>query len=280
MDPVRKALWFIEGHSRDVLTLDDIAQACRVSPFHLTRAFASMTGISLMRYVRARRLTEAARQLQLGATDILSIALEAGYGSHEAFTRAFRDQFGLTPEQVRALGHSTNIPFVEAITMNPVATTELSPPRFESLKPMRMAGLVERYDCQAKQGIPNQWQRFVPYLGTIRGRVGQATYGLVYNFDSNDHFDYMSGVEVTPNTQLPSGFQDLELKEQNYAVFTHKGHIAGIHASLAAIWGQWFPESGHQTTSAPVIERYGPEFDGLTGLGGFEIWIPIKEKGA
>ena len=104
MDPVQKALWFVESHSREPITLEDIARACKVSPFHLTRAFAASMGLSLMRYVRARRLSEAARQLAEGADDILGIALDVGYGSHEAFTRAFRDHFLLTPEQVRAPG--------------------------------------------------------------------------------------------------------------------------------------------------------------------------------
>ncbi|MGE5157753.1 MAG: helix-turn-helix domain-containing protein [Gemmatimonas sp.] len=66
----------------------------------MVRAFAAATGFSVMRYVRARRLSEAARALARGAPDILSLALEADYGSHEAFTRAFRDHFGMTPEAV------------------------------------------------------------------------------------------------------------------------------------------------------------------------------------
>ncbi len=107
MDPVQKALWYVESHSRESITLDDIAGACKVSPFHLTRLFATTMGLSLMRYVRARRLCEAARLLAQGADDILAVALAVGYGSHEAFTRAFRDQFGLTPEQVRARVIST-----------------------------------------------------------------------------------------------------------------------------------------------------------------------------
>jgi AraC family transcriptional regulator len=56
MDPVQKALWYVESHSRESITLEDIANACKVSPFHLTRLFAATMGLSLMRYVRARRM--------------------------------------------------------------------------------------------------------------------------------------------------------------------------------------------------------------------------------
>jgi AraC family transcriptional regulator len=97
MNPLNKALWYVERHFTREITLEEIAGAAGVSRFYLTRAFAMTTGYSLMRYVRGRRLTEAARALVQGAPDILTVAVEAGYGSHEAFTRAFRDQFGAAP---------------------------------------------------------------------------------------------------------------------------------------------------------------------------------------
>jgi AraC family transcriptional regulator len=106
MSIVAKALWYIENrYGQPGLSLDEVAAACQVSRFHLTRAFGMATGLSLMRYLRARRMTEAAQALAAGAPDILAVALDAGYGSHEAFTRAFREQFGCTPEAVRAQGH-------------------------------------------------------------------------------------------------------------------------------------------------------------------------------
>ncbi|OWK45403.1 AraC family transcriptional regulator [Fimbriiglobus ruber] len=278
MDPVRKALWYVESHSREPVALEDVARACHVSAFHLTRAFAAATGLSLMRYVRARRLSEAARRLADGADDILALALEAGYGSHEAFTRAFRDQFGATPEQVRARGHLDNIPIVEALPMSTATTPapDLAPPRFETRKPTLFAGLVERHSCQSPVGIPDQWQRFTPYLGNIPGQVGRVAYGVCYNFDRDGNFDYLCAVEVTNDANLPKGLTSLAMPEQRYAVFTHAGHVAGIRATLAAIWNQWFPESGYKAAEAPTLERYGPEFNPQTGLGGFEIWVSIQ----
>src|ERR1700722_17711908 len=108
MNPAQKALWFIESHLADELTLDEIAAIGGISRFHMVRAFAAATGLSVMRYERVRRLSEAARALASGAPDILSRALEADYGSHEAFTRAFRDHFGVTPEAVRASARLDN----------------------------------------------------------------------------------------------------------------------------------------------------------------------------
>src|SRR5580700_2495019 len=102
MSIAEKAVWIIERNSERNLSLNEIAKSCDVSRSHLANAFGTATGLSVMRYLRARRLSEAARALAGGAPDILSLALDADYGSHEAFTRAFRDHFGVTPEAVRS----------------------------------------------------------------------------------------------------------------------------------------------------------------------------------
>ena len=118
MNPVEEALWFVENRPSGELSLRETARSVGVSPHHLARAFGMATGQSFMRYARARRLSEAARTLAARQPDILSVALEAGYGSHEAFTRAFRDQFGVTPEACRAAASTDHIKLVEPIRMN------------------------------------------------------------------------------------------------------------------------------------------------------------------
>src|SRR6202041_663474 len=112
-----------------------------VTRFHMVRAFAAATGYSVMRYVRARGLSEAARSLAAGAPDILSLALDAEYGSHEAFTRAFRDHFGLTPETVRSLACIEDLKLQEPIQLKSSIIENLDPPRFEVVRPLLMAGI-------------------------------------------------------------------------------------------------------------------------------------------
>jgi AraC-like DNA-binding protein len=140
MNPVAKALWFIESHLTQELMLDEVANAGGVSRYHMSRVFGIATGYSITRYVRGRRLTEAARTLARGAPDILAVALDAGYGSHEAFTRAFRDQFGLTPEGLRASGNLKGIELMEPIKMDETLLANLEPPRFEKLKTLQRSG--------------------------------------------------------------------------------------------------------------------------------------------
>jgi AraC family transcriptional regulator len=68
----------------------------------------------------------------------------------------------------------------------------------------------------------------------------------------------------------------VRIAAQRYAVFTHAEHISTIRRTIKTIWNKWLPESDHQLADAPNFERYGEAFDPRTGLGGLEIWIPIR----
>jgi len=276
MNPAQKALWYIESHLAGRLTLDEISEVAGVSRFHLVRAFAAATGFSVMRYVRARRLSEAARALSAGAPDILQVALDAEYGSHEAFTRAFREHFGITPEAVRARTCVDKLKLQEPILMDSTAFETVAPPRFEITKAMLVAGLSERIIQHNGAGIPGLWQRFHPYMQNVPGRIGKVAYGVCCNGDDTGNFDYIAGVEVADFSDLPREFSRVRIPEQRYGVFAHGGHISTIRGVVNTIWNQWLPSSGFRAADAPSFERYGETFDPATGDGGFEIWVPIK----
>jgi AraC family transcriptional regulator len=277
MNPAQKALWFIESHLADALTLDEVAAIAGISRFHLVRAFAAATGLSVMRYVRARRLTEAARVLASGAPDILRVALEADYSSHEAFTRAFRDHFGVTPEAVRGSAHLDNLQLQEPIIMDSTVIDNLQPRRFATGKPLLVAGVGERYNCESGAAIPGQWQRFHQKVDDIPNRIGKVAYGVCCNGDDSGNFDYIAGVEVSDFSDLPREFSRVRIPERRYAVFSHREHISTIRRTVNTIWNHWLPASGLTAADAPNFERYDENFDPLTGDGGLEIWLPVKD---
>ena len=275
MNPAQKALWFIESHLAGELTLDGIAGVAGISRFHMVRAFAAATGLSVMRYVRARRLTEAARALAGGAPDILQLALDADYGSHEAFTRAFRDHFGVTPETVRGSTCLDRLKLQEPIVMDSTIIDNLKAPRFVTGKPFLVAGIGERYTCESGAAIPGQWQRFHHSVDNIPGRLGKVAYGVCCNADDAGNFDYISGVEVSDFSDLPREFSRVRIPAQEYAVFSHREHISSIRRTVNTIWNHWLPSSGLKAADAPNFERYDENFDSSTGNGGLEIWIPV-----
>jgi AraC family transcriptional regulator len=223
-------------------------------------------------------LTEAAKRLVDGKVGIATIAFDHGYGSHEAFTRAFREQFGVTPEAVRAQGHLRTLPLVMPIRLETDMTTEPLNAKIHDHDALLIAGSNERYSCSTRAGIPSQWQRFAPHLGRVPSQVGQDAYGVCYNTDDEANMDYLCGVEVKDFSAVPSDFARLRIGPQRYAVFQHRGHISLIDQTLQAIFSKWLPESEYEIADAPLLERYPPSFDGRTGMGGMEIWVPIHEK--
>ncbi len=276
MDPIGKAIWYIESHLAMDLSLDSIAKVAGVSRYHLARAFGYVVGISAMRYVRQRRLSIAAQSLSDGAPSILGVALEAGYNSHEAFSRAFKDVFGVSPETVRESRSLCHLPIMEPIKLTEDLLDNLEPERFETGRRFWVAGLSEHYTDETIAGIPLQWQKFAPHIGTIPGQVGTTSYGICYNGDGEGAIDYMAAVEVADVSNLPSDLDHMEIKPQRYAVFLHADHISTIRRTVRTIWGKWLPESGYEVAQAPDFELYDERFDGMTGNGGVEIWIPIK----
>jgi AraC family transcriptional regulator len=182
----------------------------------------------------------------------------------------------LTPDALRTRGHLNNLALVEPIKMDQSLLTHLEPPRFEDGQPFLVAGLSARYSCDTSHAIPSQWQRFGPYFGKLPKQVGGIGYGVCYNGDDAGNFDYLCGVEVSDFSNLPAELTSLRIAAQRYAVFTHRDHISTLRRTMNTIWNQWLPASGHAPADAPNFERYDERFDPVSGMGGLEIWLPLK----
>jgi AraC family transcriptional regulator len=276
--PVERALWYVESHFTREVSLDEVARICGVSRFQMSRAFGEALGLSLTQYLRGRRLSEAARALAAGAPDILAIALEAGYGSHEAFTRAFHEQFGLTPAELRTRGHLDGLALIEPRRRDPPAPAALEPPRLERRGPLSIAGLGERFPSHSLAGIPALWQRFHAHLGHVPGQVGSVAYGVCMAAGGDrGSTHYLAGVEVADLSEIGETLTGLRIPGQRYAVFRHAAHITTIASTVEAIFRAWLPASGHAAAGFPdLIERYDASFDPDTGAGGLELWLPLR----
>jgi AraC family transcriptional regulator len=279
MSLTNKAIWTIERNLAEPLALLDLAAACDVSRSHLAHAFGAVTELSVMQYVRGRRLSEAARSLATGdAPDILSLALDAGYGSHEAFSRAFRAQFHTTPEMVRRNKTVKGLAMINAMKASEAAGTKLAPPKFVSGPAMLFVGLAQRQSFAATQEIPGQWRRFMAAYEDIPNKVTPIPFGISTNMDEDGNFEYMCGVQVSDASDLSKGLSKLSAPAQRYAIFQHLDHVSKIAATYSAIWNDWLPAHAHRVADGPCLERHLETFDPLTGLGGVEIWIPIEER--
>lgn len=277
MSAIDRTIWMIEARFRDPPGLDELAAHAGVSRSHLSRIFPAATGHTVFGYLRGRRLSEAARAVAAGAPDLLGVALEAGYGSHEAFTRAFRDQFGATPEEVRRSGSTDQLPLVEPLAMTHTTSLRLAPPRLFTRPAFRLAGIGARLDMSQPNSISALWQDFAPYLGNVPGAVNGPAYGVVVGMDEMV-CDYLCALEVTESSDLPRSFRQVLVPARRWAAFRHEGHISTIRSTIRAIYEHGLAAAGlTQAEGLSFIEYYGPDFDGRTGLGTCEIWIGLAE---
>jgi predicted transcriptional regulator YdeE len=157
-----------------------------------------------------------------------------------------------------------------------VESYQLDAPRFENAGELLIAGLNAAYTFETRNRIAAQWEKFAPSIGAVPGQVGKHSYGVCWNYKPGTGFDYLAGVEVSSATGLPAEFRHIRLPAERYAVFTHRQHVSAIPSTLDAIWKKWLPNSGLEATGALSFERYSEEFNPQTGMGGTEIWVPVK----
>lgn len=277
MGVMQRVVWYVESNHRVPFDLADVARHVGVSRFHLSRLFGGWTGSSLMGYVRGRKLTEAARALTLTDISISEIAFDHGYASHEAFSRAFKEHFGIKPKDLRALGDLSQLQLVEPYQMSSIEKVALKDPRIEALDAFTVTGKLMRVRFEKLDVIPALWREFAPYFGQIPSQVGGVTYGVCANTDHNDGtFDYIAGAETKPGSEPGKELQSMKVPAQRYVIFTHSGHVGDISSTWNAILDDWLPESEHEASDGPSFERYDERFDGETGRGDVEIWIPVK----
>ena len=184
---------------------------------------------------------------------------------------------------MRAQGDVTNLNLVEPIRMDETLLTTLEPPRFEDGRALLLAGLPSP-KCNAMALKP---ARPFPRNGSAsRRRIAQA--GPRARPDRPRRLRRALEQRRRRQRRLHdrSGSRGLRLRvaAQRYAVFTHRQHISGIRRTWYTIWNKWLPQlasdEGIEALDAPDFERRfeqcGEEFVGRTGLGGVEIWVPVK----
>ena len=156
---------------------------------------------------------------------------------------------------------------------------KLVDPRFENGRALPIAGLRSDFSPGAIGQVPAPWQRFVPHMPRISKRVEQVAYGMCWN-STDAGVDYLAGMEVSACESLRAEFAVVSLPAKKYAVFAHRGQLAKINETCTAIF-QWFKEHSNQRLSGAggepcFFERYGEQSNPHSGMGGMEVWVPVK----
>ncbi|QUD86454.1 AraC family transcriptional regulator [Phenylobacterium montanum] len=275
MSLVNRALWIIDRNLGGELTLPGLAETLGVGRHHLAHAFAAATGLPVMAYVRRRRLSEAAEALARGAGDILDLALESGYGSHEAFTRAFKAEFGQAPQGVREAGSTGALPLLAPLQWIEAPAWPLTAPRLIPSRPINAAGLSGVFAFDATEAIPTLWRRFMPEFAAMPNRTALIPVGVVSTPTEEGAFAYLCAAEVESFRGVPAHIECWPIPAATYAVFDHAQHVSALNRTYAAIWNGGLADFGLTPAEAAGLERHGRNFDPATGLGGMEVWIAV-----
>jgi AraC family transcriptional regulator len=225
-----------------------------------------MVGESLAEHIRRLHLERAAMRLRRTEKAIIEIALEAGYETHEAFTRAFRTLCGCSPSQYRrdrsvALApRPGNVPYRENGSVNdlqlPVGDG-LMEVRIEHMEPMHVA-FVRHVGPYDRVGVA--WERLCVRLGK-EGLLGPGTkfIGICYDdpeVTAPEKIRYDACVTVDDDFKAEDDVGVQTISGGEYAVTTHIGPYNTLGQTYAKLLGQWLPRSGRELRSEPSLEFY------------------------
>lgn len=274
---------FIEQHLADKISVHDIAASAHFSTYHYCRVFKAMVGDTPKEYLRKRRLTVAARRLLMDEVNVLTVALEAQFESQEAFTRAFKALFDMTPAQYRKINEPFRLLYRERLEKTDLEhlNERISMQPEMVLQPaMKLVGVANQFD-DGDLNLPKLWSGFYPYKDKIVNRQGADFLGLYESYEESDEgtrFVYICATEVTSFEEVPEGMITRELPEQLYARFAHTGPLSNLEQTLRYIWGSWLPKSDYEYAEKPDFELLPAKFNPTDPNSQIYLNIPVSRK--
>lgn len=278
---ILRVLLYIEEHLDSDLTLEQLAGIACFSPFHFHRMFAAHTGETLHKYIRRLRIERAVGRLAYSDTPIVHIALEAGFETHEAFSRAFRKTYGMSPTDFRQKACEGD-PFFfyqsePPPQPRPIGTLNMKV-RIEKIEPKPTVFL--RHTGPYTQ-IGKKFQELQCWAAP-RGILGPHTQVMGIYHDNpevtpEDKLRSDAVLTVQGSIEVDGDVQSGKIPGGEYAVATHQGPYAKLAECYRWLYGKWLDQSGRLPADSPCFERYvndpttTPEDELLT-----EIYIQLK----
>ncbi len=265
---------YIHDHLEEEISTDRLAEVACLSPFHWHRIYAAMRGETVAVTVRRLRLARAADRLANSATPVMEVARRAGYGSVEAFGRAFKDAYGKPPADFRASG--SHVAFKAA---NQAGDATGFPVSIETLPDVRCASVAH---TGSYMQIDRAMGRLFEGLATQRLLAGPPRMiGLFFDDPDlvpTEQLRSMACVPVGREAKPSAPLGETTLRGGLYARLRYQGPYANMKDAYRWLWGVWLPQSGYDPADAYVFEEYlndprnVPPPDLLT-----DIHLPLQE---
>ncbi|MEV5006336.1 AraC family transcriptional regulator [Streptomyces sp. NPDC056159] len=276
----------VEEHLAEELDVDGLARTLGTTEYHLRRMFSSLAGMPLSEYMRRRRMTVAAADVVRGEDDLLSIAVRHGYGSTEAFGRAFRAVHGAAPRDVRREGGPlrTQPQLRFRLTVEgtiPMDTRLVDHPAFRLVGHAARVPLIHQgVNPHIQQHItalpPQEHLRLKALSETEPGGLLQVCDDLAPDSAEGSELTYLHGVAVSRDTPAPDDLDAIEVPAGMWAVFRSSGpYPQTLQTTWAATSTDWFPSNPWRLRPGPsivtVLER-ADDFSTAT----CELWLPVE----
>ncbi|MET9700021.1 AraC family transcriptional regulator [Streptomyces sp. NPDC006529] len=285
LERLNQAMEHIERQLDGSVDVGELARVAATSEYHLRRMFSALAGMPLSEYIRRRRLTVAGAEVLGGERTLLEIAVRYGYGSGEAFARAFRAVHGVGPGEARRTG--------AALSSHPRMTFRLivdgsssmryrvvHKPGFSVVGAKARVPLVHSGPNQAiidfVRGIGDQPRELLEKLSD------QEPHGILAVCDDLDpgraegtDLDYYHGVVTSASP--PEGMATLPVPAGTWAVFTTSGPAPeAIQALWRDVFTEWFPSNPYRSRPGPEILRMRMSADGSEADA--ELWLPVERE--
>ncbi|MCI9597980.1 MAG: AraC family transcriptional regulator [Firmicutes bacterium] len=272
------AVHYIEEHLTDEIDYHQLGLIACCSGFHFQRMFTYMAGIPLSQYIRRRKMSLAAVDLQDGDMKIIEVAEKYGYRSPTAFNRAFQSVHGIAPSTVKKDGAS--VKSYPSLTFKiTVKGTEEMNYRIETKEAFRIVGVSAPLHQEIEKNfsvVPGMWQEAAAN-GTIEklaGMMDAQPMGLLGVSACGDDENWKYFIAVS-STKAAGEYEEYIVPASTWAVFPGSGTNQAIQQLEQRIVTEWLPTSGYEYANAPDIEVYlNPDPQNAQ----FEVWIPVTKK--
>jgi AraC family transcriptional regulator len=279
IERLNSAVNYIEENIRETIDLAEVSKITCCSTYHFQRMFAYIADIPLSEYIRRRRMSLAAVDLQSGNEKVIDISLRYGYDSPTAFNRAFKSVHGIAPSQAKEEGILLKAfpPISFKITIK--GDNEMNY-RIERKEAFRIVGVSEALETEIEKNfaiVPKMWgtaatNGTIPRLAAMMEGMPIGLLG-VSSCNEADNWKYY--IAVASTQAIENDLEEYIVPSSTWAIFSGEGTNQSIQELEKRIVTEWLPTSGYEYGNAPDIEVY---LNADPQNAKYEVWIPVSKK--
>jgi AraC family transcriptional regulator len=268
MNNLNQVTEYIEENITEDIKVKDLAGLINIDEFTLQKIFYFLTGITIVTYIRNRRLTRAGIEIQNDSTKVLDIAIKYGYESSEAFARSFKKMQGINPSQMRKTNtFLKGFPVIKFDSKHNI-DEELSF-KIESHEQLVLYGKYIETEIQnIKIEAPKFWEE-ISNDKTYKAISPKVSFGVI-EYDSKFPLPEKAKYYIATKEEV-IGWDKIVIPKSEWVIFKIENRSGEYMSNFSKkVYEDWIPYSGYNIRNAPELEVYGEDYT--------EWWLPINKK--